>query len=215
MRKIATGLYTQTAMDCLNSVLGQLSDGMWENTLSMAKYWCYVNISREADGQVIINVSEDRFVLVDCNSYGNGFRNMNDFKVMNFFADKIKQIAKEEFKDSLEKKLLWDRQCKREVTYLTRVGNQHPKIVVRDAYLVYETLKGRSRAQAKYPAEVILKVVGKPLTPAMIEAAKKIKELQRERDDALNTAKFDYDKTCADIKSKYEEQISELKKIAA
>lgn len=211
VRQIHTGLYTQTAQDCLDSVIGQLSDGIWENALWMAKYWEFVTVVRADDGEVLINVSKDM-----CDQYThreNGFYYKSDFDVMNFFADKIKQIVKEEFKDSLEKKLLWDRQCKREVIYLSRMGKQHPKIVVRDAYLVYETLKGRSRAQAKYPAEVILKVVGKPLTPEMVEAAKKIKELWAKCDAELIAANAEFDKTCAEIKSKYENQINELTKI--
>ena len=211
VRQIHTGLYTQTAQDCLDSVIGQLSDGIWENASSMAKYWEFVTIVRADDGEVLINVSKDMHDQYTHRE--NGFYYKSDFDVMNFFADKIKQIVKEEFKDSLEKKLLWDRQCKREVTYLSRMGKQHPKIVVRDAYLAYETLKGRSRAQAKYPAEVILKVVGKPLTPEMIEAAKKIKELWAKRDAELIAANAEFDKTCAEIKSKYEKQINELTQI--
>ena len=80
---------------------------------------------------------------------------------------------------------------------------------------MYEILKGRSRAKSKYPHDVFSKVVGHALTTEMIEAAKKIKELRAKRDDELNTAKFEYDKKCADIKSSYEEQIAELKKIAS
>lgn len=211
VRQIHTGLYTQTAEDCLDSVIGQLSDGIWEHAFKMAKYWEFVTVGRADDGEVLINVSKD--MRDQYTHHENGFYYKSDFDVMNFFADKIKQIAKEEFKDSLEKNLLWDRQCKREVTYLTRVGNKHPKIVARDAYLVYETLKGRSRAQAKYPAEVILKVVGKPLAPEIIEAAKKIKELWAKRDAELIAADVEFNKKCNSIKLAYEKQINELTKI--
>ena len=206
MRKITTGLYTQTAFDCLSSVIGQLSDGIWENTPSMAKYWCYANISRDPDGQVIINVSEESWEKSDYGRYGNGFWNKNDFEVANFFADKIKQIVKKELN-------LWDRNCSSRSSLLAGYGEDHPFIEVRDAYLVYEILKGRSRAKSKYSHDVFSKVVGHALTPEMIEAAKKIKELRAKRDDELNTAKFEYDKKCADIKSSYEERIAELKKI--
>lgn len=217
MRKITTGLYTQVAEDCLQSCIGALSDGIWENTPSMAKYWCYANISRDPDGQVIINVSEESWEKSDYGRYGNGFWNKNDFEVTNFFADKIKQIVKKEFDGSLESKILWGRESKRVSDYLSSGygANDHPAIEVRDAYLVYEVLKGRSRASSKYPSEVLTKVIGHALTPEMIEAAKKIKELRAKRDDELNTAKFEYDKKCADIKSSYEEQIAELKKIAS
>lgn len=213
MRKIATGLYTQAAEDCLDSVIGSLSDGRWENTPSMAKYWKYANISRDPNGQVIINVAEESWVSGDYGHYGNGFYGKNDFEVMKFFADKIKQLVKEEFKGSLEEKLLWDRNCKRKSDILSCYGENHPVIEIRDAYLVYEILKGRSRAHSKYSCDVLTKVIGHPMTPEMIEAAKKIKELQAKRDDELNTAKFEYDKKCTDIKSKYTEQINELKKI--
>lgn len=208
MRKITTGLYTQVAEDCLQSCIGALSDGIWENTPSMAKYWCYANISRDPDGQVIINVSEESWEKSDYGRYGNGFWNKNDFEVTNFFADKIKQIVKKELN-------LWDRNCSSRSSLLAGYGEDHPFIEVRDAYLVYEILKGRSRASSKYPSEVLAKVIGHALTPEMIEAAKKIKELRAKRDDELNTAKFEYDKKCADIKSSYEEQIAELKKIAS
>ena len=207
MRKITTGLYTQVAEDCLQSCIGALSDGIWENTPSMAKYWCYANISRDPDGQVIINVSEKPWEESDYGRYSNGFWDKNDFEVANFFADKIKQIVKKELN-------LWDRNCSSRSSLLAGYGEDHPFIAVRDAYLVYEILKGRSRASSKYPSEVLAKVIGHALTSEMIEAAKKIKELRAKRDDELNTAKFEYDKKCADIKSSYEEQIAELKKIA-
>lgn len=211
VRRIPTGLYTQAAQDCLDSVIGQLSDGIWEHALKMAKYWEFVTIVRADDGEVLINISKD--MRDQYTHRENGFYYKSDFDVMNFFADKIKQIVKEEFKDSLEKKLLWDRQCKREVSYLTRIGNRHPRIAVRDAYLVYETLKGRSRAQAEYPAEVILKVIGKPLTPEMVDAVKKIKELQAKCNAELMAADVEFTKKCDDIKRAYEKQIDELKKI--
>ena len=38
-RKIPTGLTDDRAKDIINAVVGQLSDGIWENSPQMEKYW--------------------------------------------------------------------------------------------------------------------------------------------------------------------------------
>ena len=46
---VNTGLTDAMSEDVLNSVIGQLSDGMWENSRVMEHYWPFVNI-KNVDG---------------------------------------------------------------------------------------------------------------------------------------------------------------------
>ena len=57
--KINTGIKSNNKfMEILNSTIGQMSDGLWENSNSMKKYWQSLNCSVDPDGYIII---EDRF----------------------------------------------------------------------------------------------------------------------------------------------------------
>ena len=57
-RTITTGLSGKVNSDILHSVIGQLSDGIWENSPGMEKYWKHADIE-ERDGQLCIAVSDD------------------------------------------------------------------------------------------------------------------------------------------------------------
>ena len=53
--KINTGIKTNNKfMEILNSAIGQMSDGLWENSNSMKKYWQSLNCSVDPDGYIII-----------------------------------------------------------------------------------------------------------------------------------------------------------------
>lgn len=136
--KIETGLSAsdKKAKEILDSVIGQMSDGIWENSSSMDKYW--KNLDVDVDGDEIIITSE-------VNSR-NPFSKYSDDevgqKVRDFFANKIKQIVKIEHEDGYTddaKDIVWDRNCQARTKYL----NYYEDITVRDAYRVYDKLKGR------------------------------------------------------------------------
>lgn len=141
-RKIPFGLKDEKSQDVINGVVGQLSDGMWENSPGMERYWKFTD-GTDGNGNIIVY---DGYVSVDeyagMNRYGgkkyntkwiySAFSNMDDTAVKKYFAAKIKQIVKEE---GLE----WNRNNTQPCEYL----DYRSGVTVRDAYRVYDRLLGR------------------------------------------------------------------------
>lgn len=126
--KIITSIpYTSKRADILGSVIGQLSDGIWENTRSMQKYWKSLRYGQTEDGMVWI---EDRFGVCA--------------KPLDFFANKIKQIVKEEIDDGYTSGLEWSRLCSIHPAYF------HGDVTVGECYEMYELLKGRETVTKAY-----------------------------------------------------------------
>lgn len=113
-------------LEILGSVIGQMSDGIWENTRSMEKYWKSLTYSTDAAGYIII---EDRHYVC---------ANPRDF-----FANKIKQIIKIEIDDG-NTSLNWNRACGAIPYYM------HGSVTVGDCYQLYELLKGRDTTKYSY-----------------------------------------------------------------
>ena len=125
--KINTGIRSNSKFEnILSSVLGQLSDGIWENSRSMEKYW--KNLSYSVNDQGYIEL-EDRAGV--CPS------------VTEFFANKIKQIIKIEIDDG-NSDLEWNRSCGAVPSYI------HGNVTVGDCYQLYELLKGRQTDTKSY-----------------------------------------------------------------
>ena len=115
-------------MEILNACIGQMSDGIWENTRSMEKYWKSLHISTNATGCIEI---EDR--MYSCAD------------PVAFMANKIKQIIKIEIDDG-NNRLVWSRTCSEVPQYIT-YGSP---ITVGDCYELYELLKGRNTSKHTY-----------------------------------------------------------------
>lgn len=94
-RKIGTGLtsHDNKNWEVLQSVLGQLSDGIWENSPACTCYWVCADIG-EHDYEVTINVSEKWYENWSGESIKNRYRDMTDDKILEYFARKIDQIIK-------------------------------------------------------------------------------------------------------------------------
>lgn len=139
-RIIKTGL-SKKYKDMLDAVIGQMSDGYWENTPMMRGYWKFVTTGTSGD-EVTLNVDEVSGTLDGDRRIENRFYGMSDDAVKKFFADKIKFLIKEE---GLGK---WDRGNESETDYLS-YGKPHYR--VKDCYYAYEVLKGRNaRKHAEY-----------------------------------------------------------------
>lgn len=138
-RIIKTGLKTQQECDILDGVLGQLSDGMWENSNVAECYWPYIDIKIE-NGEVVLHISNDYYRGEYPN---NRFLKMTDDEIKIWLAKKIKQVIKEEGLD-------WKRDNTEETDYLDTSWRKGGKTsTVADCYYVYEVLKGRN--VAKHP----------------------------------------------------------------
>lgn len=94
---VKTGLSkSKVVNDILNSVIGQMSDGIWENSSYMAGYWNFVEINKDNN----ICLCDRPWDWEGRNTLNNKFYGMSDKDVKTFFAKKIKKIVSEELKDN-------------------------------------------------------------------------------------------------------------------
>lgn len=115
-------------MSILSSVIGQLSDGIWENSRAAEKYWKSLSVSQDTSGYIVI---EDRYGV--CNN------------PIEYFANKIKHIIKIE-KDDGHSAIEWDRMCRVTSNY---IGYSDP-ITIGECYKLYELLKNRDVSKKHY-----------------------------------------------------------------
>jgi hypothetical protein len=145
MRITTTIPATNKRLNILSSVIGQMSDGIWENTRSMEKYWKSLDYGTDANGYIYLE--DTHYVCPD---------------VVSFFANKIKQIIKIEIDDGGNSGLVWDRSCSVSPYYM------HGNVTVGDCYELYELLKGRNTSKYHYASyktyEVVLTYGGQDFT---------------------------------------------------
>ena len=118
---------TDKRLEILCSVIGQMSDGIWENTRSMEKYWKSLTYGKTEAGYIYLE--DKNYVCAD---------------VRDFFANKIKQIIKTEIDDGYTVGLIWGRTCNVQPSYM------HGNVTVGDCYELYELLKGRNISKHVY-----------------------------------------------------------------
>ena len=81
--------------DIIESVIGQLSDGVWSNNSRLNGYWIYAEGS-SSGADIIIHKQNQ----ISETSYKNPYVYMSDSDIYRYFARKIKQIALIEIKDN-------------------------------------------------------------------------------------------------------------------
>lgn len=128
-RIIKTGL-PKRFKDMLAAVIGQMSDGYWENTPMMRGYWPFVDAAVQGD-EAVLEVSNDSY---NREFVHNRFRDMTDDAIRKFFAEKIKFLVKEEGLGD------WKRDNENKTDYLSYDDPYR----VKDCYYAYEVLKGRN-----------------------------------------------------------------------
>ena len=129
----------------LEGMFGQLSDGIWENSSSMEKYWRSMTLSQDEKGNVELRfnpVISDRVpkwrrghIEYDYKYKRSAYNDMNDRETRSFLASKIKSVFNTEKKDypSLGK---WSADNINRMDY---IGGD---VTVADAYSLYKRLKG-------------------------------------------------------------------------
>ena len=204
-RKIATNTFSKKANDMLNSVIGQMSDGIWENSKSMDKYWMFASIERDIDGENVIEISAAAGKPY-CNRYVyNGFANMSDDQIREFFAKKIKQIAKIELKDN-DKTSEWKRN---NAEFKTCYLSYDEEISIADAYLCYEFLLGRNLSH--WAIDQVKDLIGVKRSENEIKIAEKKNELYNKYVDTNRSINTECDKKIEEIKAKMNAEIAKLK----
>lgn len=102
-RTVKTGITaTECNMDMFNSVIGQLSDGIWENS-NMDGYWMYADVHAE-DGDIVINIDKTGGDWYQAwnrqwRYRKNRWHGMTDIQVVKYFTEKINYIYHLELKD--------------------------------------------------------------------------------------------------------------------
>lgn len=165
-RIIHTGLFSQTAYDAFRSIMGQLSDGYWENSSRMQKYWNFAEIKRADNGEVLVEVEDERHVW-DNFCYGryleNPYARMSDNEILKFFANKMKTIAKVEMKDN-DVGNQWQRDNEMKLHYLS----YNVDLDVSDIYCIYDLMHNRN-VWNRYPHSHVRKIRGE-LVNAIVAA---------------------------------------------
>lgn len=145
---VNTGLKGKKYYDILESVIGQLSDGIWENSNSNQRFWREQDVEFNKETEDVIIKSSYRLFE-------------NEEKVKRFFANKVKQIVKIEREDGASE-LTWDRlndntTCYISASLIYEPGVENAKgiepgymITVGDCYYVYDFLMGRDTNKYNY-----------------------------------------------------------------
>lgn len=124
---IETNLQGNINNEILRSVIGQMSDGMWENSPGMEKYWHPVDI--DENNNIVIS-KNNRY-------YYDAYVRMSDSEIKKFFANKIKAIARQYLHDNnINPYTNWNENCEEECTYLSYREN----VTIADAYKAYKQL---------------------------------------------------------------------------
>ena len=154
-RFIYTGVTDPLHGEILRSIEGQLSDGYWENSIAMEKYWKNENVIFDDEkNEFVIAVPKksgewkmepyrysyrEQRMLKRNKWYGNPFHEMSDEKILSWFATKIKQLVKAEEKDNYGYGTnWWNENPERELGYL----GYDSVVKVQDCKNLYKILKG-------------------------------------------------------------------------
>lgn len=92
--------------EAIESVLGQMSDGYWENSSSYDKYWRFADVESSTENNTgTLEILDKAGTYGNCITYNgrmgtrwipNGFYGKSDEEIKKFFARKIKYLVKEE-----------------------------------------------------------------------------------------------------------------------
>ena len=142
---IETGLTDSVSLNVLLSTLGQLSDGMWENSRVAEHYWKFADAVM-VDDKVCLMIKKD---MCDYHGYNcrppieNYFRirlHMDPVAIKKYFASKIKAVVRENAKDYPDAGIKCNAKCDVELDYMGCYDNSDTPIKASDAYRVYKAL---------------------------------------------------------------------------
>jgi len=108
----------------VSAVIGQLSDGYWENSPKMNKYWRFARVEG-----IILKCNDER--------WDSGFSGKSEEDIKSWFASKLKTVVQEEVGNN---KSGWSRDNMRISDYISYNND----ITVSHCYECYDWLKGRT-----------------------------------------------------------------------
>ena len=144
---INTGLIDSASLNVLKSTLGQLSDGMWENSRKAERYWPFAD-AEMIDGNVCLVISKEYNKHHGSGKnawvYRNGFiydLAMDPVRIKDYFAKKIQAVVRQEAKDYPNRGIKCTAKCEVALDYMSDYDNYDNKISACDAHKVYKALK--------------------------------------------------------------------------
>lgn len=140
---INTGLNDRASLNVLKSTLGQLSDGMWENSRKAERYWPFAEAEMINDSVCIV-ISKESYKGRGSWGYTNGFLydlRMDVSRIKDYFAKKIQAVVRQEAKDYPDAGIKCTAKCDVELDYMSDYDNYNNKIRACDAHKVYKALK--------------------------------------------------------------------------
>lgn len=113
---------TPAQADLIDSVLGQLSDGYWENSRAAEKYWKYIHLR---DNDLIVDLDKLRYASYS-DSWHREFNNVwqNPDEVKKWFARKAQIVHNLDMRDTFNTLKIAEEQLDRTARYLDRGVNQ-------------------------------------------------------------------------------------------
>jgi len=181
--------------DIISSVFGQLSDGIWENSPRMEKYWNLCDYEKVPQGiEFTIKSSEKGYgskwydIPEEWLKYENYEYTFDENKFKEWLGNKVKQVVKINMND--DDLGDWNRQNLTVVPYLDRNAKDYA-VTVADCYWLYEYLKGRKMTRNWNPEETrdqrYNRVKGEQEAKAKAEAEAKERAERQEKE-----RKFDH-----------------------
>lgn len=155
---INTGLKGKLNKSILDNIIGQLSDGMWENSRAMEHYWPFADIKM---GKDIFTGKDDESVYIAIrlpgsesyhnyhhpnNCYSNWFircdkLNKDKTAIKQWFAKKIKQLISAEAKKYPSKMIKFNDKCEATSDFMWD-SESHEDHRISDIYKAYKILMG-------------------------------------------------------------------------
>lgn len=141
---INTGLTDSASLNVLLSTLGQLSDGIWENSKVAEHYWQFAE-AKMIDNEVCLVIKKDSFDFHSGNRRPteNYFRtrlHLDPTAIKKYFANKVRAVVRENAKDYPDAGIKCSAKCDVELDYMSSYDNRDIPIKVSDAYRVYKAL---------------------------------------------------------------------------
>lgn len=154
-RKIKTGLKGKLNLDIMESILGQIYDGKWENSIQTHKWGEFIkSIELDENDEVIMRISTEEYVIVGHGRHDHWFDNdyntMTDNQIKAKWASFIKALIND-WKIDWDDKECWKRSNTNKCNYFHRYdGEGIQGIRFCDIYKAYDILLNRNTSKYTY-----------------------------------------------------------------
>lgn len=224
-RTIHTGFYGDYAKEIIDAVLGQLSDGKWENTPGYDKYWTNFNVKTADDGEVLFIVNAEYNTKWGSHWLNNPFIGMTDQQFKEWYAKKLKAVMMDELRYNGIKGG-WKR---KNLDVKSHYLNYKLDVCVADVYCVYDKLLDRPIGITKYYASTMVRALGTKKTDEETAKAKSLREakeavnkkydaivaahkeaLEKAKDEALAKVNAQFDAKLKEIRANQKNELDAL-----